>query len=128
MKSLFFAATAAALGLTAAAAPAFAWVEVARRVVTDGMDVDVVSLPGWRRYDEIKLCVKRHPVRFYDLDVNFANGGHQDIEVRDRINPGGCTRNIDLRGYDRDIASIKLKYEETSWGRRKTATVVILAR
>ena len=128
MKSLNFALAAAALSLTAAASPAMAWTEVARRIVADRMDVDVVDLPGWRRYDEIKLCVLRHPVKFYDLDVNFANGGHQDIEVRDRINPGDCTRNIDLRGYDRDITSIKLKYEETSWGRRKTATVVIWAR
>lgn len=125
MKNLLLAA---AVSLSALASPAFAWTEVARRVVTDRMDVDVVALPGWARYDEIKLCVLRHPVKFYDLDVNFANGGHQDIEVRDRINPGGCTRNIDLRGYDRDITSIKLKYEETSWGRRKTATVVIWAR
>jgi hypothetical protein len=97
-------------------------------VVTDRMDVDVVALPGWARYDEIKLCVKRHPVRIYDLDVNFANGGRQDIQVRDRINPGGCTRNIDLRGYNRDITSIKLMYEETSWGHAKTATMVIYAR
>jgi hypothetical protein len=128
MKSIYLALAAATVSLTAAATPALAWTEVARRVVTDRMDVDVVALPGWKRYDEIKLCVLRHPVKFYDLDVNFANGGHQDIEVRDRINPGGCTRNIDLRGYDRDITSIKLKYEETSWGRRKTATVVIWAR
>jgi hypothetical protein len=128
MKKLIAMTALACISAAAMATPAAAWTEVARRVVTDRMDVDVVVLPGWRRYDEIKLCVKRNPVRFVDVDVNFANGGHQDISVRSRINPGDCTRNIDLRGYNRDITSIKLLYEETSWGRHKTATVVLWAR
>ncbi len=58
----------------------------------------------------------------YDLDVFFNNGGHQDVSVRERINPGRCTRAIDLNGGDRDIARIAMVYEETSF-RRRTATV-----
>jgi hypothetical protein len=67
-------------------------------------------------------------VRFVDLDVRYANGANDDIPVRARINRGECTRNIDLRGADRDIASIKMVYEETSWGPRKTATVRVFGR
>jgi hypothetical protein len=37
--------------------------------------------------------------------VRFANGGHQDVSVRERINPGQCTRAIDLNGDDRNITS-----------------------
>ena len=128
MKKLLAMTALAFLSTAALATPAAAWTEIARRIVTDRMDLDVVPLPGWRRFDEIKLCVKRNPVRFVDVDVYFANGGHQDISIRTRINPGGCTRNIDLRGYDRNITSIKLLYEETSWGPRKTATVVLWGR
>jgi hypothetical protein len=81
-----------------------------------------------RRFTQIKICVYRHPVRIYDVDVIFNNGGHQDVEVRARINPGGCTRDIDLVGDDRDIRRITMLYEETSWGRRKTATVRVFGR
>jgi hypothetical protein len=127
-KKFLMTAAFAIAGVVATAAPAAAWTQIAERIVTDRMDFDLVVLPAPIRYNEIKLCVYRHPVRVYDFDVNFANGGHQEISVRARINPGGCTRNIDLRGYNRDIASIKMLYEETSWGRRKTATVRLFAR
>ena len=127
MKVLFTAAFVA-LGLGVAAAPAAAWDLLGERIVTDRMDHDELWLDGHRRFDQIKLCVYRHPVRIYDLDVNFNNGGHQDVEVRARINPGDCTRAIDLRGDDRDIKNIKMLYEETSWGRRRTATVRVFGR
>ncbi len=111
----------------AAASPALAWTQIAERIVTDRLDPDLIVLPGPVRYSQIKLCVYRNPVRFYDLDVNFANGGKQDVQVRARINPGACTRNIDLNGADRDIVSIKLMYEETS-RRRARGTVRVFAR
>lgn len=128
MSSLKTAIAAAVLSLGAIASPAFAWTQLAERIVTDRMDVDVVTLPAPVRYSQIKLCVYRNPVRFVDLDVRYANGANDNIPVRARINRGECTRNIDLRGADRDIASIKLVYEETSWGPRKTATVRIFGR
>ena len=127
MKLLATAALVA-FGTIAASAPAMAWDLLGERVVTDRMDHDEIWLDGHRRFDQIKLCVYRHPVRIYDLDVNFDNGGHQDVEVRARINPGDCTRAIDLRGDDRDIKNIKMLYEETSWGRRRTATVRVYGR
>ena len=111
----------------AAASPALAWTQIAERIVTDRLDPDLIVLPGPVRYSQVKLCVYRNPVRFYDLDVNFANGGKQDVQVRARINPGACTRNIDLNGADRDIVSIKLMYEETS-RRRARGTVRVFAR
>ena len=127
MKLLATAALVA-FGTIAASAPAMAWDLLGERIVRDRMDHDEIWLDGHRRFDQIKLCVYRHPVRIYDLDVNFNNGGHQDVEVRARINPGDCTRAIDLRGDDRDIKNIKMLYEETSWGRRRTATVRVYGR
>jgi len=110
------------------AAPAAAWDLLGERVVSDRMDHDVIGVPGHQRYRQIKICVYRHPVRVYDVDVFFRNGGHQDVSVRSRINPGDCTRNIDLNGNRRDINRISLRYEETSFGRRRTATVRVFAR
>ena len=72
-------------------------------------------LPGPRKFTRIKVCVYENPVHFYDFDIFFRNGGHQDVSVRARLNPGECTRNIDLNGGLRNINRIKFKYEETSW-------------
>ncbi len=113
----------AVLALSAMAGPAFAWNQIGARDVRDRTDRDVIYLGGHRQYERIRLCVYRNPVHFYDLDVRFNNGGHQDVSVRQRINPGECTRAIDLRGADRDIATIAMLYEETSWRRGAHATV-----
>lgn len=115
-------------GTVANAAPAGAWDLLGQRTVSDRTDHDAIWLNGHRRFKQIKLCVYRNPVRIYDLDVNFDNGGHQDVSVRRRINAGDCTRAIDLNGHRRDIKNIKMTYEETSWGRRRTATVRVFGR
>ncbi|MBL9095784.1 MAG: hypothetical protein JNK07_02565 [Alphaproteobacteria bacterium] len=126
MKTLLATAFAAALSTLTLAGPALAWDEVATREVTDRYDVDVVNLPGNRTFARVKVCVYGNPVHFYDFDIFFRNGGHQDVPVRSRINAGECTRVIDLKGGRRNIDRIKFKYEETSWfiGR---ATVRIFA-
>lgn len=117
---------AATLALTGVATPAFAWDVVGVREVSDHAERDTIVLEGDRHFTRIKLCVFRNPVEIHDLDVHFRNGGHQDVDVRERIAPGSCTRAIDLEGGHRDIASIVMKYEETS-RRRRQATVRVLA-
>jgi hypothetical protein len=114
-KTLFAAACAAILSTVATVSPALAWVQIAERVVTDRFDVDVISMPGNVKFRRIKVCVYDNPVHFYDFDIFFRNGGHQDVNVRQRINAGECTRVIDLDGGRRNIDRIKFKYEETSW-------------
>lgn len=118
-------ALSAVLAFTAVA-PAYAFDLVGTRTVRDGTDHDVINLNGHRRFDRIRLCVYRNPVHFYDLDVRYQNGGHEDVSVRARINPGECTRWINLNGSDRDITTISMTYEETSF-RRRTATVRVYA-
>jgi hypothetical protein len=116
MKKLLMAAGIALASATAMVAPAqAAWIPIAERVVTDRIDVDDIVLPGPVHYRRLKICVYDHPVHFYDMDVFFANGGHQDVSLRSRLNAGECTRNIDLNGGARNITRIRLKYEETSW-------------
>ena len=112
---LLIASGLVALSTALTASPAAAWDQIAERVVTDRFDVDNVVLPGPRKFTRIKVCVYDNPVHFYDFDIFFRNGGHQDVSVRSRINAGECTRNIDLNGGARNINRIKFKYEETSW-------------
>jgi hypothetical protein len=113
--------------LAAMAGPAAAdWVMVGQREVTDRAETDTIVLGGHRQYERIRLCVYRNPVHFIDLDIRYRNGGHQDASVASRINPGNCTRAIDLNGDDRDIERIIVRYEETS-RRRARATVRVFA-
>lgn len=119
-------AVSAFVALAATAGPAAAWDVIGVRDVRDRTDRDTIVVEGHRQFERIKLCVLRQPVHFYDIDVRYRNGGHQDVSVRERINPGQCTRAIDLNGDDRDIASISMLYEETSF-RRRHATVRVLA-
>ena len=112
---LLIASGLVALTTALTASPAAAWDQIAERVVTDRFDVDNIVLPGPRKFTRIKVCVYDNPVHFYDFDIFFRNGGHQDVSVRSRINAGECTRNIDLNGGQRNINRIKFKYEETSW-------------
>jgi hypothetical protein len=108
------------------ATPSFAWTQIGARDVRDRTDRDTIVVEGPRQFERIKLCVYRQPVHFLDVDVRFANGGHQDVSVRERINPGQCTRAIDLNGDDRNITTISMLYEETSF-RRRHATVRLFA-
>lgn len=116
----------AIVALAATAGPAFAWERIGARDVRDATERDTIVVEGPRRYERIKLCVYRNPVHFIDLDVRFANGGHQDVNVRQRINPGECTRAIDLAGDDRNVAAVAMVYEETSF-RHRHATVRLFA-
>lgn len=110
----------------ATASPAMAWTQIGARDVRDRTERDTIVVEGPRQFERIKLCVYRNPVHFIDLDVRYANGGHQDVDLRSRINPGQCTRVIDLNGDDRNITSISMLYEETSY-RRRHATVRVFA-
>ena len=112
----------AALALGAMTSPAFAWTQLGARDVRDRTDRDTIHLNGHHRFERIKLCVYRNPVHFYDVHIRYRNGGVQDISMRSRINPGGCTRAIDLNGANRNVERIDMTYEETSF-RRRTATV-----
>ncbi len=108
------------------AGPAAAWDKIGQRNVSDRVERDTMIIEGHRQYERIKICVYRNPVHFIDVDIEYRNGGRQDVSIAARINPGGCTRVIDLNGDDRDIRSIAFRYEETS-RRHRSATVKVFA-
>ncbi|MBK6704077.1 MAG: hypothetical protein IPG56_10230 [Caulobacteraceae bacterium] len=91
------------------------------------MEQDTIVLAGGVRSIMCGFAVYRNPVHFRDLDIVFRNGGHQDVAIAARINPGDCSRAIDLDGGQRDIERITMRYEETS-ARRRTATVRVFAQ
>lgn len=112
--TLILAAAAGAVTLTAAAPASaqywrHAWRTIAWTTV-NGRDNDVIRVPGTARYRQMRVCVYGGPIEMRDVDVRFRNGRHQDIGTRSRMRAGTCTRNLDLRGYYRDVSQVRLKY------------------
>jgi hypothetical protein len=51
--------------------------------------------------------------------VHYGNGGDEEIAIRNRINAGGRTRVIDLRGRDRVIESVEVWYARARYNSSK---------
>jgi hypothetical protein len=119
MNRMMMLASAGALAALAAA-PASAqwgnWRTVGFKTVSGGTDVDRINVPGGRRWHQVRLCVFNAPLRMRDFDIRFDNGQRQDVNVRQRIRAGTCTRSIDLNGRVRDIDWVRLKYEPIARG------------
>ncbi len=96
---------------TFAALPAAANTFLGARVVADQSETDVINVPGNALFREVQFCVANRAVHFRDVDVHFANGGHQDLPVRLLVGPGGCTNWLNLRGPVRNIDQITLRYD-----------------
>ena len=104
------------------------WRLLGSREVAHVGDRDSIFTPGFQQFKQMKLCAYRRPVRLYDLDVVFRNGGHQDVSVRRILNPGECTRAIDLYGNRRDIQRVSMVYRTLGFPRGPRAVVQVFAR
>jgi len=115
-RTMIFGLAAGAATLATAVVPASAqawrnnnWRTIAYTTVS-GRDNDTIRVPGTARYRQLRLCVYNAPLTMRDFDVRYRNGGHQDINVRQRIRANTCTRNVDLSGNRRDVTALRLKY------------------
>ena len=78
-------------------------------------------------FRQLKIRVRYAPVVFQRVVVHFGNGADEELEFRDRINAGGETRPLDLRGTDRIIKSVEFWYEKAHW-RERTPQVELYGR
>lgn len=127
MTRTFVLGAAAAAATLVSVAPAEAqhgrWNDRGWRTVgytrVDGRDSDTIRLPGRSRQSAIRLCAINQPLHLRDFDIRFENGRKQDVNTRDVLRAGTCTRAVDLRGNRRDIESVRLRYEPIlrSWQR-----------
>ncbi|WP_224815973.1 DUF2541 family protein [Hasllibacter sp. MH4015] len=106
IKALVLIAVAAS-----AALPASANTFLGARVAADTSDIDVISVPGPALFREVRFCVVNRAVHFGDVDVRFALGGSQDLNVRRIVTPGNCTGWFNLRGPVRNIDAIRFRYQ-----------------
>jgi hypothetical protein len=87
------------------------WVMLGERTVNHSVDHDqIVVTKSEGDFHRIALRVEGAPVQFYKVEVHYANGQVQDIELKDEIPAGGESRAIDLTGKERVIESVVFNY------------------
>ncbi len=82
------------------------------RTVPDRSDHDTLVVGAKRgNFRRLQFRVKVHGVDFHKVKVHYANGGSEEIDLRDRVPAGGQTRWIDLNGGSRTIEKIEFWYD-----------------
>lgn len=109
-RTLSLAVSIVLLSLSLAAGAQADGAFLGSRTVRDGTDHDVIGVADSKQYTQVQLCVANRSVSFYDFDIHFGNGGVQDIDMKVVLDPGQCTRWVDLAGGARHIKRIELWY------------------
>jgi hypothetical protein len=96
------------------------WVSLGESNVDGNTDHDKIKIGrDDGRFRAIQIRVERAPIEFYRVVVHYGNGADEEIAIRNRINPGGRTRVIDLRGRDRVIESVEVWYARAKYDSAK---------
>jgi len=105
-----FGATVLLLGGLGIAAAA---VILGAKTIPYGSSAASIPVDAAPLYRSVQLCVGNAGLEIYDLDINFGNGGRDDVSIRQDFAPGGCTRWFDLAGGARHIVRIDISYRPT---------------
>lgn len=96
------------------------WVYLGEANVDGNADHDKIKIGrDDGRFRAIQIRVERAPIEFQHVVVHYGNGADEEIAVKNRINAGGRTRVIDLRGRDRVIESVELWYARARYDSAK---------
>ena len=92
------------------------WVQLGcRQVAFSGRDRDSIQV-GRRegRFRAIRLAARGSDIEVVRLEVVYANGNPDELDVQRLIRRGGRTDPLDLRGGDRAIRRIDMVYRQRS--------------
>ena len=106
-----------ALAACASAPQANDWEMLGERSVTHTLDHDQIVVGKQEGdFERIELRVQNAPVEFERVVVHFKNGDEQVVDMREHIEAGGQTREIDLSGDERVIQSVTFTYHTSERG------------
>ena len=130
-KTMSAVATASMLATTGIATSASAarggWETIGTRNVNGTIDRETIRVRGNERFRALRICAQRRPIRILGANVDFANGGSQDLNATSILSAGECSRPIDLRGKARDITQVRMTYAKFKIFSR-TPVLVVQAR
>ena|SRR5436190_2241728 len=96
------------------------WIFLGDKHVDGHDDHDKISINSKEgTFRQVQVRVKVAPVIFKEVVVHFGNGADEELQFAERINAGGSTRPLDLRGTDRVIKSVEFWYEKARWGEQR---------
>jgi hypothetical protein len=96
------------------------WIHLGDKHVDGKSDHDKISVgTSDGRFRQLQIRVEDAPVDFQRVVVHYGNGTDEELQFRQRINPGETTRAMDLRGGTRFIKSVEFWYEKADWGSRR---------
>ena len=96
------------------------WIHLGDKHVDGHADHDKISIGSSEgTFRQLQIRVREAAVDFQRVVVHFGNGADEELQFRERINAGGQTRPMDLRGNDRVIKSVEFWYEKAHWGERR---------
>jgi hypothetical protein len=102
------------------------WVDLGTKEVKASSEQDTWHITSARgQFRRIKLTVAKSAIRIGRLQIRYASGQDEDIEVRQNIPAGGSTRNIDVDGRNRFIKEVNVWYETIGPNPRRTARVTL---
>jgi len=104
------------------------WENLGSKEVTDRAETDTFHLTGEGQFRSLRFRVTRRPVRIYRMEITYANGEKDNVNLNALIGAGRYSRVIDVRGHDRFIRNVKFWWEAASLGRGQRATVTLYGR
>lgn len=112
---------------TSASAARGGWETIGTRNVNGTIDRETIRVRGNERFRALRICAQRRPIRILGANVDFANGGSQDLNATSILSAGECSRPIDLRGKARDITQVRMTYAKFKIFSR-TPVLIVQAR
>lgn len=105
--------------------PAQAWTVLGSAKVHGSADYDEIWVTASRGdFTAIKLVVENEGIDFDRVVVHFANGGKDEMIIRNFIPAGGETRVLDLKGGDRVIRKVVFYYKSNALTRKKGKVIL----
>ncbi|MGB1104668.1 MAG: hypothetical protein ACPG21_13725 [Crocinitomicaceae bacterium] len=88
------------------------WERLGEKIVNMRADHDVLMVTHHEGfYTKVRFGIRKAPVHIHNIRIVFGNGNDKNIVINKRIEPGTCTRVIDLPGNKRIIRKIKMNYK-----------------
>jgi hypothetical protein len=118
MKKILFSFFLLSASITMVGAQSWAFLGSAK--VHGSADHDEIWVTGAKGdFTAIKLMVENEGIDFDRVVVHFANGGREEMILRNFIPAGGETRVMDLPGRDRIIRKVDFYYKSNAGTKRK---------
>lgn len=106
-----------AMSFAEAAGP---WVKLGSRKASMKTDHDEILVTGQRgTFNALKLTVENAGVMFHRVVVHYRNGTRETLNIRKRIDDGGETRALNLKGRNRIIRKVVFYYQSEPLSEKK---------